>query len=411
MGRLLPAMLVIFLAAAGATAQDTLIVSQDGSGSFRGTDEKPIQAALARAVEQGGGEIIIRPGVYLLRKGLVIEKGQRIALRGADAEGVILKLAPPAFAEVAEAAPAGATEIKLRNAQNLEPGMLVHFNTAGDVDSVSENPKPQVLGTIKGIDGERMTLTKPLAHAIPDGTTMRDENAPNLIEIRGGSKDILIEKLTLDGGRTETDPPVRGHAKLCGIFVSGAYTCEKGPTGSQVEDVMVSRCIIQNCFGRGVAFYSVKQGFVLNTTIRDTNDEAVDFDHFSVKCAMQACHVARCRVGVELNDATDCLVQNNDFRECATGLNLWRWCKQEDLNKRNVVRGNLFEGTEQNAIQLATGTAENLIESNIITNAGKNGILVQGEKQRIEKNTVTGVKLQALAVDGGKHTVEGNKTD
>ena len=58
-------------------------------------------------------------------------------------------------------------------------------------------------------------------------------------------------------------------------------------------------------------------------------------------------------VGVELNDANDCLVQNNDFRECVTGLNLWRWCKQEDLNKRNAIRGNLFQDTEQNAIQLA----------------------------------------------------------
>ena len=104
-------------------------------------------------------------------------------------------------------------------------------------------------------------------------------------------------------------------------------------------------------------------------------------------------------------------MQNNDFRQCATGLNLWRWCKQEDFNKRNVIRGNLFEDTEQNAIQLATGTAENLIESNIITNAGKNGILVQGEKQRIEKNTVTGAKLKAIAVKGEGHTVKGNRIE
>lgn len=404
----------IFLAIttlAGAAAPGPLVVSQDGSGPFRGTDERPIMAAIAQAVKQGGGEVLIRPGVYLVHEGIVIENAQHVALRGVDAESVVLKLPPVTYAEVAEAAPAGATGMLLRKAQNLRPGMRLHLDADGPPDAFTKKPRPYVLATVRAITGDRVALEAPLTHPVPEGTTLRHEDAPNLIEVRGGCKDILIEKLTLDGGRTKSDPPVRGHAQLCGIFAAGAYTYEKGPSGPQVEDIMISRSIIQNCFGRGVAFYSVKQGFVLNTTIMDTNDEAVDFDHFAVKCAMQACHVARCHVGVELNDATDCLVQNNDFRGCTTGLNLWRWCKQEDLNRRNAIRGNLFEDTAENAIQLAADTAENLLESNIIANAGRNGIVVQGAKQRVEKNTVSGAKLRAIAVTGDGHSVEGNRVE
>jgi len=404
----------IFLAIttlAGAAAPGPLVVSQDGSGSFRGKDEKPILAAIAEAVRQGGGEIIIQPGVYLVHKGIVIENAQHIALRGVDAESVVLKLPPLTFAESAAAAPAGATELRLRRMQNLRPGMRLHLDADGPLDGFTKKPRPYILATIRAITGDRATLDAPLTHPVPEGTTMRDEDAPNLIEVRAGSKDILIEKLTLDGGRTENDPPVRGHAQLCGIFASGAYTYEKGPAGPQVEDIMISRCIIQNCFGRGVAFYSVKQGFVLNTTIMDTHDEAVDFDHFTVKCAMQGCHVARCHVGVELNDANDCLVQNNDFRGCTTGLNLWRWCKQEDLNRRNAIRGNLFQDTEQTAIQLAAGTAENLVEENLIAGAGRSGIVINGDSQRVLRNTIRGVKLKALVVSGGKHTVDGNRAE
>ena len=407
----IPCLLLLPVFAAMSAEQGPLIVSQDSSGKFTGTDEKPILAAVAEARKRGGGEIIIRPGVYLIQKEIVLDKAEHIALRGVDAESVVLKLPPVSHAVTAEAAEAGATELRTSKMQNLRPGMLLHLYAAGDVDSFAKKAKPYVLATIKGIEGSKLLLEKPLPHPIPAGTLIRDEHAPNLIEIRNGSRDILIEKLTLDGGRTADSPALQGHAQLCGVFAAGAYTYEKGPTGPPVQEVMINRCIIQNCFGSGVAFYSVKQSYVVDSTIMDTNDEAVDFDHFTVKCAMQGCHVARSHVGIELNDASDCLVQNNDFRQCGTGLNLWRWCQQEDLNKRNAIRGNTFTDTELNAIQLANGTAENLVESNIITTAGHNGIVVQGEKQRIEKNRVTGAKMKALVVKGDSHAVEANLTE
>lgn len=404
-------LLVLAIGGAALAAGPPLVVSQDGGARFTGRDEVPIQEAIDAAVKQGGGEVLIRPGTYLIRRSLLLRQARQVALRGTDAEGVVLRLPPLAYAETAEAAPAGASELRVRRSQNLRAGMRLHLEAEGDLEPFTKKPRPYVLATVKGLAGDRIALAGPLAHPIPAGTAMRDADAPNLIEIREGSADILIEKLTLDGGRTAADPAVRGHAQLCGVFASGPYSYEKGPTGPRIEGVMVSRCIIQNCFGRGVAFYSVNQGFVLNTTIRDTADEAVDFDHFTQKSAMQACHVARCRVGVELNDASDCLVQHNEFRDCAIGLNLWRWCRQQDLNTRHAVRGNLFQDMAENAIQVAGGTSGSVFEGNEITGPGRNGIVLDGDGHRVAGNRIAGAKRQPIAVGGGKHTVEDNRLE
>jgi parallel beta-helix repeat protein len=190
---------------------------------------------------------------------------------------------------------------------------------------------------------------------------------------------------------------VRGHAQLCGIFAAGAYSYEKGPTAPRVKGVRVTRCIIQNCFGRGVAFYSVEDSAVDDCTIMDCNDEAVDLDHFTQKTLVQHNHFARCNVGVELNDANDCAVLFNEMRECNTGVNLWRWCKMPDLNERNRIEGNTFERTHGNAIQIATGTAHTTVIDNDIRDSARNGISVQGTDQTLRENRISGSKLKDVA--------------
>src|SRR4029079_14588501 len=127
-----------------------------------------------------------------------------------------------------------------------------------------------------------------------------------------------------------------------GIFAAGPYNYTDGPTGKPVRGVTIRDCTIRNCFGRGVAFYSVSDALVAHCRIEDTVDEAIDLDHFTVNCRVLDNEVARCRVGVELNDANECWVARNRFEACQTGVIIWRWCKMEDLNVRNHVLDNLF---------------------------------------------------------------------
>ncbi|WP_038160578.1 right-handed parallel beta-helix repeat-containing protein [Verrucomicrobium sp. BvORR106] len=355
--------------------------------------EAAIQQFINEAIKAGGGSVVIPPGTYVIEKGLVLKDAKKIKLSGLDRERTILKLAPIAYAEAASDTPAGVSELPVKKSQNFRPGMQLHIEAPGDLDSFTKKPKPHHLAIIKSVSADRLELAAPLKHPVPAGTQLRHADAPNLIEIRGASEQVLIENLTIDGGRTATDPAVRGHAQLCGIFASGAYDYEKGPT-SHVKGVTVSRCIIQNCFGRGVAFYAVGGSIVERSTIMDTNDEAIDFDHFAVGCIARHNHIARSLTGIELNDATDCQVSGNDIRSCGTGLNLWRWCRQPGLNERNRILDNLFANTAGNAIQIGKDTGANVIADNQIDQAGKNGIVLGSPGQTLENNRFEGVKLK-----------------
>ena len=164
-----------------AQAAKPIIVSQDKRGDFQGTDDKPIQAAIDKAVKQGGGDILIRAGTYEIKHGIMLKDAQHIALRGGEKEGVILKL------------------------------------------------------------------------------MIRQEDAAGLIELRGKCEDVLIAKLTLDGGRTADGPPLRASDQLCGVLAAGACDLEKGRTGPPLKQIGIQDCIIQNMFGRGIAFCSVEE--------------------------------------------------------------------------------------------------------------------------------------------------------
>lgn len=367
--------------------------------------EKEIQTFIDEAIKASGGEVVIPPGVHVIEHGLVIKDAKNLRLVGLDAETCALKAPPISFGVAAHDTTAGIDRITTTRLQNLKPGMRLHIEADGEIDGFTKKPKPYVLAIVRAVEKNAILLKEPLKFPVPANALIRDEDAPNLIEIRGASEGVRIEKLTLDGGKTTADPPVRGHAQLCGILAQGPYSYEKGPTGPGPKGITVSRCIIQNCFGRGVAFYSVDESAVEDCTIMDTNDEAVDLDHFTTKVAVRHNHAARCGVGVELNDANDCTVEANEFRDCGTGINLWRWCKMPELNQGNRILNNLFTGMKGNGIQIATGTAKNTVSENEITGSGRNGISLAGTGQVVRGNKISDSKLKDLVVNEGEHEI------
>ena len=106
----------------------------------------------------------------------------------------------------------------------------------------------------------------------------------------------------------------------------------------------------------------------------DSNDEAVDLDHFTIKATVRHNHIARCAVAIEINDANDCEVRANECRACGIGISLWRWCKLPALNEGNRIVGNSFIGMTGNGFQIGAGTANNVFEDNEIVDSGRNGI-------------------------------------
>ncbi|MBL8992274.1 MAG: right-handed parallel beta-helix repeat-containing protein, partial [Spirochaetia bacterium] len=98
--------------------------------------------------------------------------------------------------------------------------------------------------------------------------------------------------------------------------------------------------------------------------------------------------VERCRIGVEINDANECWVSRNRFEDCEIGVNIWRWCKQPNLNERNMILHNLIFNSKKTAVYLSDGTAHNTVEGNWIRGFGERGILDEGANQRMVGNTV-----------------------
>ncbi|MCB1211864.1 MAG: right-handed parallel beta-helix repeat-containing protein [Verrucomicrobiales bacterium] len=321
-----------------------------------------IQQFIDEAIKAGGGEVVIPQGTHEIRKSLLIKDAKNLRLIGLDQERCILKLPPASFAQSSVAVAAGVMSIATLRQQGIVPGMTLQIEAPGEMDTFTQKPRSSFRAVVAAVTPDTITLTAPLAFPVPEGTLLRDVKAPNLIEIRGLTEGLWIEKLTLDGGKVEGDPKIHGHVQLCGIFASGPYSYEKGPTGPPVKGVQVSRCIIQNCHGRGIAFYSVEGASVTDSTIMDTTDEAIDLDHFTTKSLVRHNHIARCGVGVELNDANDCQVIGNDFLNCGLGIHLWQYCKQPGLNEGNVIRDNVFDGMEGARIKVQSGLTKNEIE-------------------------------------------------
>lgn len=352
-----------------------------------------------------GSEVVIPPGRHVLDHSLVIRNAKKLHLAGLEAEQTILQLPPLAFAELSEPAKAGDILLHAKRHQSFKPGMRLHLEADGAVDAFTKKPKPYHLATLAKIEGNTLHLVKPLDFPAPAGTLIRDPDGANIFEIRGATSEVRISKLTLDGGRVEGDPSVRGHAQLCGVFAQGPYSYETGPTGPLIKNLHLDRCFIQNCHGRGIALYACEEALIENCTIRDTSDEAIDFDHFTTGSIARHNHIARSLVGVELNDASACLIEQNEFLACQTGINLWRWCQQPGLNETNVISGNHFEQTRGNAIQIASGTAKNTVTGNVISSSGKNGILLSGEKQVVKGNAISDSTLKDIAVQAGTHEI------
>ena len=379
------------------------------SSLLRAESESDIQRRIEEAIRAGGGDVVISAGVHAISRGLMLKDARHVRLAAAEPGKTILQLGPLAFAETADAADAGASEIAVTRSQHLTAGMRLWIEADGERDAFTGKPKPYHLAILAAVQGSRLLLKAPLKFAVPAGTFIRHADAPNLIEIRGASDGVRIDGLILDGGRRAGDPPVRGHAQLCGIFATAPYSYEKGPAGPLVKAVQVTRCTIRNCFGRGIALYAVEAALVEDCTITGTNDEAIDLDHFTVRAIVRRNRVEACAVGVELNDASDCLIEENEFRACRTGLNLWRWCKQPGLNERNRIVRNAFLGMTGNALQIAAGTAANHFIDNRIADAARNGISLSGSGQTVTGNRFSGVKLKPVAVNEGEHTLRDNE--
>ena len=327
--------------------------------------ETDLATAIREAVAEGGGRIALPPGVIRIEKGLRLEEVRNLTLTGSPGDATVLQLPPLVYAISDGATAAGATRIAVSKCQGFRPGMKLHIETEGEIDAFTKQPKPYVLAEVKAVEDGGLVLAEGLKFPVPAGTLIRDPDAPNLIEIREGCEGIHLEKLVIDGGRVDGDPPLRAHAQLCGVFVQGKYSYEKGPTGPKPSKIALVNCLVRNCHGRGIALYSAEDCEILGNRFHDLSDEAIDLDHFAVRIRVVDNEIRRAPIGIEMNDASDCLIEGNRVHDCRSALHLWQFCKLPGLNEGNRIVGNRFEGFRGKAIQIQEHLTKNTVERNV----------------------------------------------
>jgi parallel beta-helix repeat protein len=327
--------------------------------------EAELNAAIKESIAKGGGEIVLPPGTIAIEKGLRFENAKNLRILGSPGDVTVLKLPPIAYAITREPAAVGADRILVAKQQGFRPGMTLHIETEGEIDSFTKQPKPYVLAKIKAMEEGVLILEQGLRFPVPAETLIRDPHAPNLIEIREGCDSIHLENLVIDGGRVNGDPPVRTHAQLCGVFVQGRYSYEMGPTGPKPSQISLVNCLVRNCHGRGVALYSAENCEIRGNRFHDLSDEAIDLDHFAVRIRVIDNEIRRAPIGIEMNDASDCLIEGNRVYDCRGALHLWQFCKLPGLNEGNRIVRNRFEGFRGKAIQIQEHLTKNTVEENV----------------------------------------------
>ncbi len=282
-----------------------------------------------------------------------------MALRGSDE--TVLRLPSPT--RVAEAAPEGQDFVLVEKTSSFAPHTQVQIVPAGQKQSQSGEKPQRPRLTVRQVLPGKLRFAEPLPCDVPAGSGVGYRH--NLLEIRGSRKDIRIERLTLDGGR-KAGLNMPGHMERCAVVAVGPYSYQRGPTAPPVENLEIRDCRIRNCYGRGVAMYSVVRSKVTGCTVEDVADEAVDLDHFCYHCEVTGNTIRRGVVGVTLNDASYCLVAQNRIEDCGRGVNVWWWhmCPQTDIDVENVIRDNRIVGSRGPAVSIGKRCFRNRVVGN-----------------------------------------------
>ncbi len=367
-------------------------VSQEGAGKFSGANHEPVLAAIAEAEKSGGGEIEIGPGVYRINKSLSLDGTKHLVLRGQG--DVTLQLAPALVTELAAPAAVGTSTLILQSSERVRVGLLLRVMAPGKIAAITGEPKPSFEAEVIAIDGTTVTLKDPLLYSAPAGARVVDERDLNLFTIAGESEDITLENLTLDGGLQPDGLQQATHHTRCGVWIQGRYDYLKGPSGPKPRRITIRNCRLRNFHGRGIAIYSADDCVVENCVIENVLDEGINLDHFSERCRVTGNVVQSAKVGIELNDVNDSVVEHNEIGNCRFGIRVWRYCKLEALNLRNEILTNRLSGIASFALEFQSGTSGNLARGNVLTvPAGSRGkaegkFRDAGSGNRMEENRI-----------------------
>lgn len=371
--------LIVALSCLVGFAQEPIVLSPQ-----EGDNAPALRAALDTLRQQRGGTLVLQAGIYRLGAQLNLDGLANVRIVGQGE--VVLQLLPERHTRTTAAANTGTSELFVEQPDVFAPGLAIEIQGAVR-EALSPEGKPHQIpylnNTVKEVLPDRIVLANPLAGAIPAAAPVI--HPMNIFDGGRAIANLTIQGLTLDLNRDAWPVRPLNHTRHCGVFLHGPYSYEKGLTGPPLTGVQMIDCTIRNAHHRGIAFYAVQHSGVHQCRIENTAAEGIDFDHFVTHCQAVGNTLVNCH-NIELNDASDCLVEGNELRNCRTGIVVWQWCQLPDLNQRNLILRNTFADCPPPAIALRKGADDNTVLGNTGHFAKGPALLVEGKNNGIGGN-------------------------
>jgi len=300
-----------------------------GEGDFSGTTERVLQAAVDSAARNGGGTVRLLPGTWKLRNSVVLPSGVRLVGSGTDS---ILTRPESVTTQIAADSDWYDQEITLADAAGFQVGDGVLLRAVNPHNGAATIIKR----TLTARSGKRFRLNNGLRENLwLSGKPTCSTLYPLLTSEY--TADVLIENLTLDGNRSQTE------------HLDGNY----------------GGCIfLQDC----------NRYVIRRVTARNNNGDGISF---------QICHDVRVEdchshdnadLGVHPGSGSQRpVILNNRLERNSQGL-FWCWGVKYGLAEGNQIADNRLYG-----VSIGHNDTDNVMRRNVIRNSGQFGVLFRNE--------------------------------
>lgn len=355
--------------------------------------EAEIQAMIYTALKNEGGEVVVT-GDHLITGGLRVPSGQRLRIRGNQAEKSVLRLSPAARATAAGETAAGATRLPVRESRGIVPGMRLRIAFKRAKARVKHD------AVVKAVQEDILLLEAPLEQPVTESTLIQATNGPTLITIEGPVRELLLEDLTFDGGLLAQDSPL-STGGLGGVMMLARAARGQALGGGKLR---ISRCTFQNFHGSGIHLFAQPGVEIDHCTFRDVFRPAIILGK-TARAGITNSNFVRCAVGMDLGNTQECIVAGNDFTDCRAGINIW--CGGgPGFGSGNILFQNTLLRTGSDAIRINSGCHATMLLRNHISDSRLNGIVLLGQGHVVKKNQIFRSGGGNIVVEEGKHEID-----
>jgi uncharacterized ubiquitin-like protein YukD len=321
-----------------------------------------------------GGEIILPKKEFIIDQTLRIENCNNVTIKGNETT-LVFPDDNPIKTQITQVVKENDKNIFVSNTSTIEIGrkyQIYKNDKTGDrlLEFVVTNK-----------NHESITLQNPVkfmthVNSIDIGDWIILER--NFIEINN-SNNITISNLNFNGKSSNI---VRGHTIFSGILVENSFATIKNSTEIISETLTIENCNFENLSGRAIAVYATNQINIDNCRAQNVRAEAFEIDHMS-SGIIQNSFINEAEIGIQLNDAFNSIVRNNEIQNTKIGINIITHFDHDWLNTNNTITDNNIDASET-GVFIGNYAKTNIISDNFFQRKQITGKL---ENNQISNNS------------------------